>query len=155
MMLSLRRKTLPFDGCCCEKVHLLSILWCQIGASWCPSFGDVEAQSLAEWHGMCLYLGFQLCDDSRDGPWPCWFWPERKPIIWAVFYARSSVDFECWANFKSHRSSLLNWLSREQIVKGVKYFPVVSAPCLMISLTPWFKSPSHFQHRGSLFFTPL
>lgn len=143
-MLSLRRKTLPFGGCCCENIHLLSILWYQTRASWCPSFGDVDAQSLVEWHGMCLYLGFQLSDDSRDGPWPCWFWPERKSTIWAVFLAMALVDFEGWTNFKSHKSSLLNWLSREQIVKGVKYFPLVSTPCPMISLTFWLKSSSPF-----------
>lgn len=151
-MLSLRRKTLPFGSCCCENIHLLSILWYQIGASWWPSFGDVEAQSLAEKHGMCLYLGFQLSDDSRGGPRPCWFWPERKPASWAVFLVRSSVDFEGWTNFKFHKSSLLNWLSWEQILKGVKYFPLGSTPCPMISLTPWLKSSSPFSaQRVSLF----
>lgn len=154
-MLSLRRKTLPFGGYCCENVHLLSILWYQIRALWCPLFGDVEAQSLAEWHGMCLYPGFQLSDDSRDGHWPCWFWPERKPTIWAVFLVRSSVDFEGWINFKTHKSFLLNWLSREQIVKGVKYFPLVSTPCPMTSLTPWLKSSSPFSVQRLPLFHPF
>lgn len=103
-----------------------------------------KLKSLAEWHGMCLYLGFQLSDDSRDEPWPCWSWPEREPPIWAVFLARSSVDFKGWTNFKSHKSSLLNGLSWEQIVKGVKYFPLVFTPCPMISLTPWLKSSRPF-----------
>ena len=150
MTLSLRKKTLLFGSCCCENIHLLWILGSQIRASWCPSFGDVEAQSLAEWHGMCLYLGFQLSDASRDGPWPCWFWPERKSTICAVFLARSLVNFEGWT--KCHKSSLLNWQSQEQIVKGVKHFPLVSTPCPMVSLTPWLKSSISFSAQRLLLF---
>lgn len=104
---------------------------------------------------MCLYLGFQLSDDSRGGPRPCWFWPERKPASWAVFLVRSSVDFEGWTNFKFHKSSLLNWLSWEQILKGVKYFPLGSTPCPMISLTPWLKSSSPFSAQSLSLFHPF
>lgn len=154
VILSLRRKTLPLGCCCWENVHLLSILWYQIGASWCPPFGDVEAQSLAKCHGMCLCLGVQLLYES-GGYWPCWLWPETNPTIWVIFPARSSMDFEGWTNFKSHKSSLLTQLTESRTnCQGSK----ILSTCFHCTSRDVINTSSplaHFQCRGSLFFTPF
>lgn len=150
-MLSLRRKTLPFGCCCWESVHLLSILWYQIGASWCPPFGDVKAQSLAKWRVPLPWhsvIGWErwllaLLALTRD---------EFYNLSGFLLGPQWTLKVEPILNLTNHPYSL-NWLSREQIVKVVKYFPFVSTPRPMMSLTPQVLSPTSSAEAPS--FSPL